>query len=114
MKSLYDAGFITMSVDKKAGNKRKSWIADTLREKPKTIIQEIILELVIPHPPKGEPDGFSEIWICVGEREGQGQLSRHTSALKRGDMHQDVLAAIKARVGVIFMIGLAAVLAFYR
>lgn len=61
---------------------------------------------LIPPTPKGEPDGFAEIWKCVWRRgEGKAQprkpaLKAYIAALKRGDKHEDILAAIKARAGV--------------
>lgn len=60
---------------------------------------------VSPPTPKGEPDGFEEIWKA---RWGRGKASQprqpaqraFSAALKKGAKPADILAGVKARVGV--------------
>jgi len=59
----------------------------------------------IPPTPKGEPDGFEEIWKVKWSRgtapnPRQPALKAYAAALKRGSSPSDILAAVKARVGV--------------
>lgn len=58
-----------------------------------------------PQPPKGEPDGFDEIWKACWKRgeatnPRQPALKAYLAALKRGAKHEDILAGVKARIGV--------------
>ncbi|MET4294752.1 hypothetical protein ABIB06_006585 [Bradyrhizobium sp. LB8.2] len=58
-----------------------------------------------PPTPKGEPDGFEEIWKAKWSRGNapnprQPALKAYAAALKRGSLPADILAGVKARVGV--------------
>jgi hypothetical protein len=59
----------------------------------------------IPPAPKGEPDGFEEIWKARWSRGPQQHiraraLKAYLAALKRGHKHEDLLVAVKACAGV--------------
>ncbi|MHC2315186.1 hypothetical protein ACVIHC_002232 [Bradyrhizobium diazoefficiens] len=59
----------------------------------------------IPLTPKGEPDGFEEVWKARWSRgtapnPRQPALKAYAAALKRGSSQAEILAGVKARVGV--------------
>jgi hypothetical protein len=59
----------------------------------------------IPPTPRGEPDGFEEIWKVVWKRGGGSQPRQpaaraYAAAIKNGAKHEVILAAVKARIGV--------------
>ncbi|WP_398472854.1 hypothetical protein [Tardiphaga sp.] len=59
----------------------------------------------LPPTPKGEPDKFDEIWKAVWKRGGGSQPRQpaaraYAAAIKSGARHEDILAAVKARIGV--------------
>ena len=58
-----------------------------------------------PPTPKGEPKGFEEVWKAKWSRgtapnPRQPALKAYAAALKRGSSPADILAGVKARVGV--------------
>jgi hypothetical protein len=67
--------------------------------------KKTIQENIPPPPPKGEPDGFEEVWKAKwsrGTAPNPRQLASkaYAAALKRGSSPGDILAGVKARVGV--------------
>lgn len=104
-KALWPEG--TESGSARQGTERRSQGTEPHDKKALNVVQSIELpkEPLKEHP-KGEPDGFAEIWKCVWRRgEGKTQprkpaLKAYIAALKRGDKHEEILAAIKARAGV--------------
>jgi hypothetical protein len=58
-----------------------------------------------PLTPKGETDGFDEIWKACWSRGGKSQpkqpaLKAYTAAIRRGAKHADILEGVRKRRGV--------------
>jgi hypothetical protein len=66
---------------------------------------QMINQMINKQSPKGEPDGFEEIWKAKWSRgtapnPRQPALKAYAGALKRGSPLAEILAGVKARVGV--------------
>ncbi|MDP3078659.1 helix-turn-helix domain-containing protein [Bradyrhizobium sp.] len=114
LKELVVAGFVTVDLACNQHGQRRIFLARTNLAgqicPDKNVLHndtrvDIDTRKHTPPTPKGEPDGFEEIWKAKWSRgtapnPRQPALKAYTAALKRGSSPADILAGVKARVGV--------------